>query len=992
MMDGMWITNGAKQRVISIGNTRLLHTWPSFLANTVFAATPGSPFPVQTDSPQFYGHLWWTNRTQSGLGSAVPADAYYAWGYRETFLVVIPSLDMIVVRYGYPPYAQAGYGKQIMARVMNAVVPADTGGTTTPQAASSLSLINADTNQPIPGYDPLPSGTTLDLATLPTRNLNIRANTSPATVGSVRFALDGNSAYATDSATPYALAGDSSGNYTAWTPSVGSHSVTATPYTGAGATGTAGTPLTVAFTVTNSGGGGSGPSVASLSLMNADTNQPISGYDPLSNGATLDLTTLPTSHLNIRANTSPATVGSVRFALDGNSNYRTETMPPYAMAGDTSGNYDAWTPTVGSHTLTVTPYSGGGGTGTAGTALTVTFTVTKSAVSTPQSVTSMSLLDGNTGAVISGYASLSSGTTLDLAKLPTRNLKIQANTTPATVGSVRFALDSNSTYATDDTAPYAFASAWTPSVGSHTVKATPYTGAGATGTAGTALTIALTVTDSGGSTSQSVSSLSLLNGDTGAVISGFATLPSGTTLDLATLPTRNLKIQANTSPATVGSVRFALDSNTAYATDSTAPYTFAATWTPSVGSHTVKATPYTGSGATGTAGTALTVALTVTDSSGNGGGGDTSGPAVTSLSLMNANTNQAISELQNGMAINLASLPTTNLNVRANTTPATVGSVRFALDGNSNYRTETMPPYAMAGDTSGDYWPWTPSVGSHTLTATPYSGAGGTGTAGRAITVTFTVTKTATSTPQSVSSLSLLNGDTGAVISGYATLPSGTTLDLAKLPTRNLKIQANTSPATVGSVRFALDSNTAYATDSTAPYAFSSAWTPSVGSHTVKATPYTGSGATGTAGTALTIALTVTDSGGGNSGEGSSGPAVSSATVMNADTDQAILALHNGATLDLATLPTTNLNVRANTDPATVGSVRFALDSNGNYRTETMPPYALAGDTSGDYWPWTPSVGSHTLTITPYSGAGGTGTAGTKLTIAFTVTDSDAGS
>ena len=224
---------------------------------------------------------------------------------------------------------------------------------------SSLSLINADTNKPISGYDPLPSGTTLDLATLPTRNLNIRANTDPATVGSVRFALDGNSTYATDNAAPYALAGDSSGNYTAWTPSVGGHSVTATPYTGSGATGTAGTPLTVAFTVTDSGAS-TPQAVSSLSLINADTNQPISGYDPLPSGTTLDLATLPTRNLNIRANTSPSTVGSVRFALDGNSTYATDERTPYALGGDSSGNYTAWTPSVGGHSVTATPYSGAG--------------------------------------------------------------------------------------------------------------------------------------------------------------------------------------------------------------------------------------------------------------------------------------------------------------------------------------------------------------------------------------------------------------------------------------------------------------------------------------------------------------------------------------------------------------------------------------------------------------------------------------------------------
>ena len=67
------------------------------------------------------------------------------------------------------------------------------------QAVNSVTLINADTNQPIAGYDPLPNGATLDLSTLPTDNLNIRANC--------------------------AFAGDGSGDFRPWTPSLGSQSI-----------------------------------------------------------------------------------------------------------------------------------------------------------------------------------------------------------------------------------------------------------------------------------------------------------------------------------------------------------------------------------------------------------------------------------------------------------------------------------------------------------------------------------------------------------------------------------------------------------------------------------------------------------------------------------------------------------------------------------------------------------------------------------------------
>jgi hypothetical protein len=114
-------------------------------------------------------------------------------------------------------------------------------------------------------------------------------------------------------------------------------------------------------------------------------------------------------------------------------------------------------------------------------------------------------------------------------------------------------------------------------------------------------------------------------------------------------------------------------------------------------------------------------------------------PKVTTLRLMNADTDQPLMTLTNGMTITLSSFPTRNLNVRAETLPSVTGSVRFALDGNSNYRTETIAPYALAGDLAGDYYAWRPSVGSHTLKATPYTGAEASGTAGTALTVSFTV-------------------------------------------------------------------------------------------------------------------------------------------------------------------------------------------------------------------------------------------------------------
>ena len=98
--------------------------------------------------------------------------------------------------------------------------------------------------------------------------------------------------------------------------------------------------------------------VLSFTLINADTDLPIASFDPLTSGSTLNLATLPTRNLNVRANVNTTSVGSVRFALDANANFRTENTAPYALAGDSNGDFSPWTPTVGTHTLTATPYSG----------------------------------------------------------------------------------------------------------------------------------------------------------------------------------------------------------------------------------------------------------------------------------------------------------------------------------------------------------------------------------------------------------------------------------------------------------------------------------------------------------------------------------------------------------------------------------------------------------------------------------------------------------
>lgn len=112
------------------------------------------------------------------------------------------------------------------------------------------------------------------------------------------------------------------------------------------------------------------------------------------------------------------------------------------------------------------------------------------------------------------------------------------------------------------------------------------------------------------------------------------------------------------------------------------------------------------------------------------------GDTVTRLMLINADTDQDLFELLPGMEIDLA-VTGPALNVRAETDPSPTGSVRFDYEG--QIRIESGAPYAAFGNTGGDYASWTPALGSRTLEAVAFTGAGATGTPGAAYTVDFTV-------------------------------------------------------------------------------------------------------------------------------------------------------------------------------------------------------------------------------------------------------------
>lgn len=258
LMDGKWDMGAAQKSVISRDNVRMLYSLPSATTTAKFVATPESPFVVASDAPTHYGHLWWTNKTGTALGASVPRDAYYGHGYPDRLLVVIPSENMVVIRVGTAASNVPEFRTEFMKRVMDAVVvrqkpivsppppaPTTTNSTTTPRVVS-FTLMNADTDTPIPAFDPIPEGAMIASTTTGGVGLNVRINVG-GTVGSVMVMPD-NTIWHTETIPPYSLS-DSGTNYDVWPFTPGPHTVSAIAFSGSNASGTKSATTTINFTL-----------------------------------------------------------------------------------------------------------------------------------------------------------------------------------------------------------------------------------------------------------------------------------------------------------------------------------------------------------------------------------------------------------------------------------------------------------------------------------------------------------------------------------------------------------------------------------------------------------------------------------------------------------------------------------------------------------------------------------------------------------------------
>ncbi len=241
---------------------------------------------------------------------------------------------------------------------------------TSSMPTSIFTLVNADTDMPVAGFDPISDGAVLDLSTLPD-NLNIVAQFG-ADVEMAEFALNG-VMVRKEFLPPFALFGDQSGDFNAGTLPIGDHVLKATPFTG----GEAGESEMVRFSVVND----SELAVTGFVVVDADSDTELF---ELNEGASINASELPAS-VNVVARTGDD-VKSVLLSVNDGFLERLENVPPFALFGDQSGDFLPGTLPAGNHMITATPYSEVMKGGSQGVALTVSFSITGSAASKASSL------------------------------------------------------------------------------------------------------------------------------------------------------------------------------------------------------------------------------------------------------------------------------------------------------------------------------------------------------------------------------------------------------------------------------------------------------------------------------------------------------------------------------------------------------------------------------------------------------------------------------
>ncbi len=208
----------------------------------------------------------------------------------------------------------------------------------------------------------------------------------------------------------------------------------------------------------------------------------------------------------------------------------------------------------------------------------------------------------------------------------------------------------------------------------------------------------------------------------------------------------------------------------------------------------------------------------------------------------------------------------------------------------------------------------------------------------------------------------------------------------------NLSIEADNVDGDVESVAFRLEGPDGFVFESVENNSFYTLFANlggdyfgrdlSAGTYTLTATSYAENNAGGAAGESATVMFTIVD-------DAVPDRSIASLTLFDADSDEAMIELTDGAVVSMSEVPTNATVLATVADPLVVESVRFELRGPGDFgrtHVEEILPYTLFENLGQDFFGNMLPAGTHTLSVTTFSKAGATGEAGETLTITFTIT------
>lgn len=263
-------------------------------------------------------------------------------------------------------------------------------------------------------------------------------------------------------------------------------------------------------------------------------------------------------------------------------------------------------------------------------------------------------------------------------------------------------------------------------------------------------------------------------------------------IDLAAWGGKTFSVRAETSPCDIKFVRFDISGPIAHQqTERKRPYTLFGEYHHGniagrklfAGEYKLTATPYGPAGK----GIARTISFKAVRAS------------IQGLTLIDPQTDQDITKLNDGDAIDLAALGIKMLNIRADITNDRITKVAFDLRGPVSFRRlDKQPPFSLFGDYNGDYKGGKLLAGDYTMKVVPYTGDA----VGTALRISFSVTGGG-----AITGFTLVDATSDQTLGA---LGDGGIIDLSLLQGHKLSIQAESQPQYLDKVSFILQGPTGF--------------------------------------------------------------------------------------------------------------------------------------------------------------------------------------